>query len=69
MSLSLTGTNFTIFPNLSRGKDGDYYEQYNYAIGESTEPGSTFKLASVIAALEEGLVNTLNKLKNKEDLA
>ncbi len=43
--------------NLSRGEDGSYYEQYNYAIGESTEPGSTFKLASVIAALEEGLVD------------
>ncbi|MBL4652436.1 MAG: transpeptidase family protein [Flavobacteriales bacterium] len=43
--------------NLSRGKDGTYYEEYNYAIGESTEPGSTFKLASVIAALEEGLVD------------
>lgn len=42
--------------NLSRGEDGSYYEQYNYAVGESTEPGSTFKLASVIAALEEGLV-------------
>ncbi|MBT6746903.1 MAG: transpeptidase family protein [Flavobacteriales bacterium] len=48
--------------NLSRGKDGDYYEQYNYAIGESTEPGSTFKLASVIAALEEGLVNVTDSV-------
>jgi len=39
--------------NLSRDEDGDYYEYYNYAIGESTEPGSTFKLASLIAALED----------------
>ncbi|MBL4624906.1 MAG: transpeptidase family protein [Flavobacteriales bacterium] len=49
--------------NLSRGTDGEYYEQYNYAIGESTEPGSTFKLASVIAALEEGLVDVTDSVE------
>lgn len=43
--------------NLTRGDDGTYYEGYNYAIGEATEPGSTFKLASVIAMLEEGTVD------------
>lgn len=31
-----------------------YVERYNYAIGQSIEPGSTFKLASVIAGLEDG---------------
>ncbi len=30
--------------NLEVGGDGDYHESYNYAVGESTEPGSTFKL-------------------------
>ncbi|MDQ3072129.1 MAG: cell division protein, partial [Bacteroidota bacterium] len=29
--------------NLTRSKDGKYREEYNYAVGESTEPGSTFK--------------------------
>lgn len=43
--------------NLAKGESGDYYEYYNHAIGESTEPGSTFKLASLMAALEDGLVN------------
>ncbi len=43
--------------NLTRGDDDNYYENFNYAIGELTEPGSTFKLASVIALLEEGLVD------------
>ncbi|MBN1388304.1 MAG: transpeptidase family protein [Bacteroidales bacterium] len=43
--------------NLELGKDGNYHELYNYAVGESTEPGSTFKLASFIAVLEDGLVN------------
>lgn len=40
--------------NLKRTKNGDYSELYNYAVGELSEPGSTFKLASVIAALEDG---------------
>ena len=41
--------------NLSRNSEGDYYERYNYAVGSqgSREPGSTFKLASMIALLEE----------------
>ena len=43
--------------NLTRDKDGNYNEDYNYAIGESTEPGSTFKLASMIALLEDGYVH------------
>jgi cell division protein FtsI (penicillin-binding protein 3) len=43
--------------NLKRTKDGDYYEGYNYAIGESTEPGSTFKLPALISALEDGYID------------
>jgi cell division protein FtsI (penicillin-binding protein 3) len=43
--------------NLERDEDGRYRELYNYAIGESTEPGSTFKLASLMAALEDGFVD------------
>ncbi|MCH7534607.1 MAG: hypothetical protein IH948_02480, partial [Bacteroidetes bacterium] len=43
--------------NLSKGTMGKYYEKYNYAIGERDEPGSTFKLASVIALLEDGYVD------------
>ncbi len=42
--------------NLSRDENGNYDEDYNYAIGESTEPGSTFKLATMIALLEDGHV-------------
>lgn len=44
--------------NLGKHKEtGAYGEYYNYAIGEATEPGSTFKLASVIALLEDGLAD------------
>ena len=41
--------------NLTKIDEGIYQEKYNYAIGEATEPGSTFKLASYMAALEDGI--------------
>ncbi|HNQ83246.1 MAG TPA: penicillin-binding protein [Bacteroidales bacterium] len=37
-------------------KDGKFKEIYNYAVGETIEPGSTFKLPSLIAALETGKI-------------
>jgi cell division protein FtsI (penicillin-binding protein 3) len=40
--------------NLGRSGKGGYSEIYNYAIGEASEPGSTFKLASFLVALEDG---------------
>lgn len=40
--------------NLQRNKDGKYYESLNFAVGESTVPGSTFKTASIMVALEDG---------------
>ncbi len=44
--------------NLKRKDDVDtYVEDYNYAIGQSTEPGSTFKLATLMAAMEDGYIN------------
>lgn len=49
--------------NLKREDDGSYSEMYNYAIGESTEPGSTMKIPTLIALLEDGqmeLEDTVN---------
>ena len=43
--------------NLGRAPDGTFGELFNYAIGECTEPGSTFKLASFLVALEDGKVD------------
>jgi len=43
--------------SLERDDSGIYLEKYNYALGESTEPGSTFKLASMIALLEDGYID------------
>ncbi|MEI6346346.1 MAG: penicillin-binding protein [Bacteroidota bacterium] len=44
--------------NLTRRTDGSYGEDMNYAIWESAEPGSTFKLASLLAVLEDGKFDT-----------
>jgi cell division protein FtsI (penicillin-binding protein 3) len=45
--------------NLGR-ESGGYIENYNYALGNQGcyEPGSTFKLVSLMAAMEDGLVDT-----------
>lgn len=44
--------------NLTKDKNSEkYYETYNYAVGSSIEPGSTFKLPSMIALFEDGLEN------------
>ena len=43
--------------NLEIGSDGLYHETYNFAVGESTEPGSTFKLMSMIVAMEDGVID------------
>jgi len=37
-------------------------ETYNYAIGESIEPGSSFKLASILAALEDDKIKLTDSL-------
>jgi cell division protein FtsI (penicillin-binding protein 3) len=44
--------------NLGRTSNGKYYEKRNYAVWESHEPGSTFKLASLMAALDDKLIDT-----------
>ncbi|WP_299106835.1 penicillin-binding protein [uncultured Tenacibaculum sp.] len=44
--------------NLGRTKSGKYYEKRNYAVWESHEPGSTFKLASMMVALEDKVADT-----------
>ena len=55
--------------NLGKRNNGSYGELYNYAIGASTEPGSTFKLASIIAALEDDAVTLKDSLDTKDGIA
>jgi cell division protein FtsI (penicillin-binding protein 3) len=40
--------------NLKRNQNGEYVEVMNYAVDEFEEPGSTFKLVSAMALLEDG---------------
>ncbi len=44
--------------NLGRAADGTYYETTNYAVAESHEPGSTFKLVDLMAILEDKVADT-----------
>lgn len=48
--------------NLKRKAEGIYAEDFNYAIGYSSEPGSTFKLASLMAAIEDGVLDINEKV-------
>jgi cell division protein FtsI (penicillin-binding protein 3) len=44
--------------NLGKRPEGDYLEDYNYGIGKKTEPGSIFKLATLLSLLEDKHVDT-----------
>ena len=52
--------NIKAIANMGRKKDGTYGETYNFAFGHAgcSEPGSTFKLMSLMVAMEEGYVDT-----------
>lgn len=44
--------------NLGRTSQGTYFEDRNYAVYESHEPGSTFKLMGMVVALEDKVIDT-----------
>lgn len=54
--------------NLGRDEDGTYYETQNYAVAESTEPGSTFKLIDLIALLDDKKVDTSKVYDTKDGI-
>ena len=43
-----------VIANLKKQEDGSVRENFNYAMAKHVSPGSTFKLASIIAGLEDG---------------
>lgn len=43
--------------NMGRIREGVYGETKNHAVADETEPGSTFKVASMMVALEDGIVS------------
>lgn len=49
--------------NLGLADDGNYYELKNYAINECLEPGSTFKVPAIMAALEDGFVKPTDTIQ------
>ena len=51
--------------NLGRNAEGKYYERLNYAVGESHEPGSTFKLMALAVALEDQKIDTTTIVDTK----
>ncbi len=53
--------------NFTKTSEGQYSEQFNYAIAGNQDPGSTFKLASYMALLEDRLVDT-NTMVNTGNL-
>ena len=54
--------------NLTRGKSGRYYEEQNNAVSNLLEPGSTFKTASMMVALEDGKVTPDTKIDTKNGI-
>lgn len=52
--------------NMKRDGQGGFDESYNYAIGSATEPGSVFKLVTLVSLLEDGHV-TLDTPINTEN--
>uniref|UniRef100_UPI0030D79DC9 penicillin-binding protein n=1 Tax=Bizionia echini TaxID=649333 RepID=UPI0030D79DC9 len=52
--------------NLGKTKSGGYYEKLNYAVGESHEPGSTFKVMALMAALEDKVIDTSTIVDTKK---
>ncbi|MBP7156363.1 MAG: transpeptidase family protein [Flavobacteriales bacterium] len=51
--------------NLTR-KDSSYVADLNYAISQSTEPGSTFKLASLMVGLDDGLIKATDTVDTQK---
>lgn len=52
--------------NLGKQPDGTYIEDLNYGIGKRTEPGSIFKLATMISLLEDKYVD-MNSIVDCEE--
>jgi len=48
--------------NLGKQPDGSFIEDLNYGIGKRTEPGSVFKLATLLSLLEDKYVNIQSKV-------
>ena len=48
--------------NLGKTRKGEIWETYNHAIGTGIEPGSTFKIATMMSLLEDGLITIQDEI-------
>lgn len=48
--------------NLRKNEAGKYVDAYNYALKDATEPGSTFKVVSLLAAMDDGFIDENTKV-------
>lgn len=42
--------------NLRKNDKGTFVDAYNYALKDASEPGSTFKVVSLLAAMDDGFI-------------
>ena len=54
--------------NLGKDNHGRYRELQNYAVAESVEPGSTFKLPVIMAALEDGYIDLHDTVDTRDGI-
>jgi cell division protein FtsI (penicillin-binding protein 3) len=48
---------------MTKCADDDYHEIKNHAISDLLEPGSVFKTASIMVALDDGVVDTTYRVE------
>lgn len=51
--------------NLRRDEDGNYVDAYNYILKDATEPGSTFKTVSLLAAMDDGFIDENTRVQTQ----
>ena len=54
--------------NMSRAGDGQYYELKNHALADILEPGSTFKTASLLVALDDKKISITDSVDANQGL-
>ena len=55
-----------VIANLKKNKNGSFDENYNHAIAKHSEPGSTFKLASILAGLEDSFFKLSDSIDTED---
>lgn len=61
--MEVTTGNIKVIANLKKQEDGSVSENFNYAMAKHISPGSTFKLASIIAGLEDGFFKVEDSIR------